>query len=39
MADILIYLVQLADKMDVDLEEEIYRKLEKNGGSILYDEC
>ncbi|MGD6844683.1 nucleotide pyrophosphohydrolase [Bacillus infantis] len=31
MADVLIYLVQLADRMDVDLEEEVYRKLEKNG--------
>ncbi|WRP08170.1 nucleotide pyrophosphohydrolase [Rossellomorea aquimaris] len=30
MADVLIYLVQLADKMDIDLEEEVYRKLEKN---------
>ncbi|RBP03719.1 nucleotide pyrophosphohydrolase [Rossellomorea aquimaris] len=30
MADVLIYLVQLADKMDVDLEEEVYKKLEKN---------
>ncbi|WP_394234169.1 nucleotide pyrophosphohydrolase [Niallia oryzisoli] len=30
MADILIYLVQMADKMDVDLEEEVYSKLEKN---------
>ncbi|MGJ7922194.1 nucleotide pyrophosphohydrolase [Neobacillus sp. LXY-4] len=30
MADILIYLVQLADKMEIDLEEEILKKLEKN---------
>ncbi|MGG1629136.1 nucleotide pyrophosphohydrolase [Rossellomorea sp. NRS-1567] len=30
MADVLIYLVQLADKMDIDLEEEVYKKLEKN---------
>jgi NTP pyrophosphatase (non-canonical NTP hydrolase) len=30
MADILIYLIQLADKMDVDLEEEVLKKLEKN---------
>jgi NTP pyrophosphatase (non-canonical NTP hydrolase) len=30
MADILIYLVQLADKMEIDLEEEVLRKLEKN---------
>ncbi|MGD6958014.1 nucleotide pyrophosphohydrolase [Rossellomorea aquimaris] len=30
MADVLIYLVQLADKMDIDLEEEVYEKLEKN---------
>ncbi|GGD22468.1 nucleotide pyrophosphohydrolase [Pontibacillus salipaludis] len=30
MADILIYLVQMADKMNVDLEEEVYRKLDKN---------
>jgi NTP pyrophosphatase (non-canonical NTP hydrolase) len=30
MADVLIYLVQLADKMEIDLEEEVTRKLEKN---------
>jgi NTP pyrophosphatase (non-canonical NTP hydrolase) len=30
MADVLIYLLQLADKMDVDLEEEVYQKLKKN---------
>ncbi|WP_404356845.1 nucleotide pyrophosphohydrolase [Cytobacillus firmus] len=30
MADVLIYLLQLADKMDIDLEEEVFKKLEKN---------
>jgi NTP pyrophosphatase (non-canonical NTP hydrolase) len=30
MADILIYLVQLADKMEINLEEEVSRKLIKN---------
>src|SRR3954454_24166362 len=30
MADILIYLVQMADKMEIDLEEEVLHKLEKN---------
>lgn len=30
MADVFIYLIQMADKMDVDLEEEVIRKLEKN---------
>ena len=30
MADILIYLVQMADKLEVDLEQEVYQKLEKN---------
>ncbi|MBS4204318.1 nucleotide pyrophosphohydrolase [Lederbergia citrea] len=30
MADVLIYLIQLADKLDVDLEEEVLLKLEKN---------
>ena len=30
MADILIYLVQMADKLEVDLEQEVYHKLEKN---------
>ena len=30
MADIYIYLVQLADKMEIDLEEEVYKKLQKN---------
>ncbi|MCH1624571.1 nucleotide pyrophosphohydrolase [Ferdinandcohnia quinoae] len=31
MADVLIYLLQLANKMEVDLEEEVYKKIEKNG--------
>ena len=31
MADILIYLIQLADKLDVDLEEEVLLKVKKNG--------
>ena len=31
MADILIYLIQMADKMDIDLEEEVLKKLVKNG--------
>ncbi|CAM3870139.1 nucleotide pyrophosphohydrolase [Mesobacillus thioparans] len=30
MADILIYLVQLADKLDIDLEEEVLEKMKKN---------
>lgn len=30
MADILIYLIQLADKLDVDLEEEVLEKMKKN---------
>lgn len=30
MADILIYLIQLADKMDIDLEEEVLMKMKKN---------
>lgn len=30
MADILIYLIQLADKMDINLEEEVTNKLVKN---------
>ncbi len=30
MADVLIYLIQLADKMNVNLEEEVYKKMEKN---------
>lgn len=30
MADILIYLVQLADKLEIDLEEEVSNKLVKN---------
>jgi NTP pyrophosphatase (non-canonical NTP hydrolase) len=30
MADVLIYLVQLADKMDIDLEEEVLKKMKKN---------
>lgn len=30
MADIYIYLVQLADKMEIDLEEEVEKKLVKN---------
>ncbi|MCQ6280856.1 nucleotide pyrophosphohydrolase [Bacillus sp. EB600] len=30
IADILIYLIQLADKMDINLEEEVSKKLVKN---------
>lgn len=30
MADVLIYLLQLAEKMNVDLEEEVLKKIEKN---------
>ena len=30
MADILIYCVQLADKLDIDLEEEVLEKMKKN---------
>lgn len=30
MADILIYLVQLADKLEIDLEEEVLEKMKKN---------
>lgn len=30
MADILIYLVQLADKLDIDLEKEVLEKMKKN---------
>ncbi|MFJ7728456.1 nucleotide pyrophosphohydrolase [Neobacillus sp. NPDC097160] len=30
IADILIYLVQLADKMEINLEEEVLNKLVKN---------
>lgn len=30
MSDILIYLVQLADKLDIDLEEEVLEKMKKN---------
>ena len=30
MADVLIYLVQMADLLDIDLEEEVLKKLEKN---------
>ncbi len=30
MADVFIYLLQLADKLDIDLEEEALKKLKKN---------
>lgn len=30
LADIFIYLIQLVDKLGIDLEEEVYKKLEKN---------
>ncbi len=30
MADVFIYLLQLAEKMNVDLEEEAFKKIEKN---------
>ena len=31
VADILIYLVRIADKLDIDLEEAILEKIKKNG--------
>ncbi|WP_423220231.1 MazG-like family protein [Cytobacillus praedii] len=30
VADIFTYLLQLADKMNIDLEEEAFKKMEKN---------
>jgi len=30
MADVLIYLLQLADKLNIDLEEEAFEKMKKN---------
>lgn len=30
LADILIYLIQLADKLEIDLEEEVLEKMKKN---------
>ncbi|MFB7142347.1 nucleotide pyrophosphohydrolase [Gottfriedia sp. NPDC056225] len=30
MADVFIYLLQLADKLNIDLEEEAFKKMEKN---------
>jgi len=30
MADVYIYLLQLAHEMDIDLEEEAFKKMEKN---------
>jgi NTP pyrophosphatase (non-canonical NTP hydrolase) len=30
MADVFIYLLQLAEKMNIDLEEEAFKKMEKN---------
>ncbi len=30
MSDVLIYLLQLADAMDVDIEEEAFKKMQKN---------
>ncbi|PET65081.1 nucleotide pyrophosphohydrolase [Bacillus sp. AFS001701] len=30
MADVFIYLLQLADKLKIDLEEEAFKKMEKN---------
>ncbi|PEB32602.1 nucleotide pyrophosphohydrolase [Bacillus cereus] len=30
MADVMIYLLMLSDKLDIDLEEVVYAKLEKN---------
>lgn len=34
MADILIYLIQMADKLEIDLEEEVLKRLEKNAVNI-----
>ena len=36
MADVFIYLIQMADKMDVNLEEEVIRKLEKTQRNTQY---
>lgn len=30
IADVMMYCIMLADKIDIDLQQEIYRKLEKN---------
>jgi len=30
MADVFIYLLQLADKLNIDLEDEAFQKMEKN---------
>ncbi|GIN94415.1 nucleotide pyrophosphohydrolase [Siminovitchia terrae] len=30
MADVFIYLLQLAEKMNIDLKEEAFKKMEKN---------
>ena len=38
MADILIYLVQLADKLDINIEEEVLNKLVKNAAKYPVDE-
>ena len=37
MADILIYLVQLADKLDINIEEEVLNKLVKNAAKYPVD--
>lgn len=39
IADVMMYCIMLADKIDIDLEEEIFRKLEANKQKYPVEKC
>lgn len=39
IADVMMYCIMLADKIDIDLEQEILRKLEQNKEKYLVEKC
>ena len=39
IADVMMYCIMLADKIDIDLEQEILRKLEQNKEKYPVEKC
>lgn len=39
IADVMMYCIMLADKIDIDLKKEIFRKMEKNGRKYPVEQC
>ena len=39
IADVMMYCIMLADKIDIDLKKEIFRKMEKNGQKYPVEQC